>query len=94
MEEANGAGRGFIREELSEDEAGMIIDGDVEELPAGTAGVIVLPVAGDAMAGARDAGELLDIEMDQSRGRITLVAADGRRRSQSGELVGVAAQQA
>ena len=48
VEEGDGAAGGFVREELSEGETGMIVDGDVEKLPAGAAGVIALAVAGDA----------------------------------------------
>ena len=35
VEESDGAAGGLVWEELSEGEAGMIIDGDVEKLPAG-----------------------------------------------------------
>ena len=62
VEEGDGALRGFIREELGEGEAGMIVDGDVKELPARAADMIVLAVAGDAMAGAHDARELLEAQ--------------------------------
>ena len=54
----------------------MIVDGDVEELPTGTAS-FVLRIAGDAMASLDDAGELLDVEMQQVAGRGMLVADDG-----------------
>ena len=39
VEEGEGAGGGFVGEELSKGEAGMIVDGDVEELPAGAADI-------------------------------------------------------
>ena len=94
MEESDGTAGGFIREELGEGEAGMVIDGDVEELPACAAGMIALAVAGDAVAGAHDAGELLDVEMEQIARVCALVAADGRRRRESGQPRRVAAQQA
>ncbi len=54
VEEGDGAVGGFIPEELSEGEAGMIVDGDVKELPTRARGVIVLAVAGDAVARAHD----------------------------------------
>ena len=75
MEESDGAFGGLGWEELGEAEAGMIADGDVEVFPAGARRVIVLAIAGDAMAWAHDgspvhlpplvpsassAGELLD----------------------------------
>ena len=72
----------------------MVVDGDVEELPNGPAGVIALAVAGDAMAWAHDAGELLDVEMDELAGVCALVAADRRRWRESRELVGVAVEEA
>src|SRR6266853_975844 len=42
MEEGDGALRGFIGEELGEGEAGVVVDGDVQIFPAGTADVIAL----------------------------------------------------
>ena len=65
MEEGDGARGGFVGEELGEGEAGVVVDGDVEVLPAGAADVIALAVAGDAVAGAHDAGELLDVEVEE-----------------------------
>ena len=50
----------FIREELGKGEAGRVIAGDVEELPARPWSVIALTVAGHAMAGAHDAREFLE----------------------------------
>ena len=72
----------------------MIVDGDVEELPAGAAGVVALTVAGDTVAGARDAGELLNVEVDEFAWVGALIAADRRGRLQSGEPSAVAAQEA
>ena len=42
VEEEDGAVGAFIREELGEGEAGVIVDGDVEIFPAGAPDVIVL----------------------------------------------------
>ena len=72
----------------------MVIDGDVEELPARARGVIALAVAGDAMAGAHDASELLDVEMDEITRMLALVAAHGRGRLQGGKASAMAAQEA
>jgi hypothetical protein len=80
MEKENRASSGLIWEELSEGEAGMIVDGDVKELPAGAARVIPLAIAGDAMTGALDAGEFLDVEVDEFAWMGALVAADWERR--------------
>ena len=94
VEESDGAAGGLIGEDLSESETGVIIDGDVEELPAGARGVIVLTVAGNAMARAHDAGELLDIEVDEFAGPSALGAADRERRLQGREPGRMLAQEA
>lgn len=94
VEEGDGTVSSFVREELSEGEAGVIVDGDVEELPAGPARVVVLAITSDAMAGARDARELFDVEMDEIAGMFTLVAADRWRRFQSRETGRMTAEQA
>ena len=59
VEKGDGTAGGFVREELGESEARVIIHGDVEELPAGPPRVIVLTIAGDAVARAHDASEFL-----------------------------------
>ena len=56
--------------------------------------VIVLTIAGDAVARAHDASELLDVEMDEFARMLALIAADRRRRRESGELVGMAVEEA
>ena len=94
VEEGDGALGGFIGEELGEGQAAVIVDGDVEIFPPGAAGVIVLAVAGDAVAGARDAGELLDVEVEEFAWVGALVALDWRRRGELGEALAVAAQEA
>ena len=93
-EKGDGALRALVREELGEGDAGVIIDGDVKVLPTGAAGVIALAVAGDAMAEALDAGELLNIEVDEFARSGPLVAAQRWRRLQGAQaLETVAAQQ-
>ena len=57
----------FVGHHGDKGHAGVVIDGDVEELPAGAAG-FVLGVAGDAVAGLVDAGQLLDIDVQQVAG--------------------------
>src|SRR5260221_5969461 len=75
----------LIGQKLGEGDAGSVIDGDVEKLPSGAAGVIALAVASDAVADPLDAGELLDIEVDEFARVLTLVAAHRRGRVQPGE---------
>jgi hypothetical protein len=58
-----------------------VIEGDVEELPAGAAlAALACAVAGDAMADAVDAAELVGVEVDQCAGPFALVADDLARR--------------
>ena len=78
-EEGDGALGGFVGEELGESQAAVIVDSDVEVFPTGAADMIALAVAGDAMAGAFDARELLDVEVEQFTRERAFVALDGRR---------------
>jgi len=52
--------------------AGVVVDGDVEELPASAAS-LVLGIAGDAVSGLVDAGQLLDIDVQQVSGTYMFV---------------------
>jgi len=70
VEDALGA---FVREETSEGEAGVIIDGDVETFDAG-AWVAEGAITGGAHAGAMEAPELLDVEVEEFAGRGAFVA--------------------
>ena len=72
----------------------MVINGDVQILPARTAGVIVLAIPGDAVAGAHDAGEFLDVEMEEVARVFALIADDGRRRAKREQTGGVTVQEA
>jgi hypothetical protein len=59
-------GRGvalLIASDTSKRQAGMIIDGDVDELPSGLAEGRPATIAGDAMTYARDSAELFCIQM-------------------------------
>jgi hypothetical protein len=47
VKEGDGAAGGLIGKELGEGNAGVIVDGDVEELPTRARRVILLAVAGD-----------------------------------------------
>ena len=94
VEEDDGAGGGFIWEELGEGASGMVGDGAVAELPTGAWRVIVLAVTGAAMTRGHDTGELLDIEMNELARLLAFVAADGRRRLQSSEAGTRAAREA
>src|SRR5271155_520450 len=75
-QELAGGHRFFVREHGGESDAGVIVDGDVEELPTGAAG-FVLRIAGEAMAGFGNAGQLFDVDVQQIAGSRMLVAKDG-----------------
>ena len=79
---------------MCEGEAGMVVAGAVEELPAGAAGVVVLTVAGDAVAGAHAARELLEVKVDEFAWMRARGAAHRGWRLQRGEACAMAAQQA
>jgi hypothetical protein len=72
-QEAGRRVRRLVRIERRVGDARVVVHGDVEELPACAAG-FVLRVAGDAMTRLDDAGELLDVEVQQIAGGSVLVA--------------------
>ena len=76
MEESDGAAGGLIGEDLGEGQTRVIVDGNVEELPTGAADMIVLRIARDAVARADDAGEFLDVEVNELAWAGALVALD------------------
>lgn len=61
---------------MREGEAGSVVDADMDELPAGAAGLALLRIAGDAMADLAEAAKLLDIDVDHLAGVLALVAPD------------------
>jgi hypothetical protein len=87
VEEGNDAASGLVRKDGGEGETRVVVDGDVQILPTGPAGVVELAVAGDAMAWADNAGELLNIEVEEVTRSVTLVTHGGRRRFESGETM-------
>jgi hypothetical protein len=94
FEEEDGAVLPFIRHDLSEGEAGSVVDADVDELPAGPAH-LVTSIVRDAVAGAHDFAQLLDIEVEEFAGMLALVAHDWRSGLQSAQpSEPVAAEQA
>ena len=83
----------FVREQTSEGEAGVIINGDVQAFDAG-AGVALSAVTGGADSWASEAAELLDIEVEELAGVVAFVTPGGRfGRFQGREAVEVMAAQ-
>ena len=80
----------FVWEEAGEGETGVIINGDVEAFDTG-ARTAAGAIAGGADAGALEAAELLDVEVEEFAGMSVFVANDGRlgrfERVQTLELV-------
>jgi hypothetical protein len=76
----------FVRIPCGEGHSRVIIDGDIEELPACAAG-FVLRIASDAMAGLDDAGQLFDVEVKQVARSCMFVAHDGSGRLDHPDLV-------
>ena len=77
----------LVGEKFRVGEPGGIVDGDMERFPAGSAlAALAAPVAGDAMADAVDAAELLGIEVDQLSWARPFVADRGRLWLEGGEL--------
>ncbi len=84
-EEEDGGAMTLIGEDGGEGDAGMVIDGDVQVLPAGAAS-FPAAVAVDAMAGVHDAGQTLDIQVQQVSRVVVFVANHRGRRVQGAQL--------
>jgi len=69
--------RPFVREQTSEGEAGVVVDGDVKTFEAG-AWVAEGAITGGADAWASEAAELLDVEVEEVAWRSAFVAQDRR----------------
>src|SRR5205814_6949218 len=77
--EAGGGGAFFVRQDLGVGEPGVVVDGGVDVVVAGPAG---LPGPGAAAAGppaaaAGDLAELFDVEVDQLAGPVPFIAHRG-----------------
>ena len=83
----------FVREEASEGEAGVVVDGNVQAFDA-SAWVTGGTIAGGPDPWAREATELLDIEVEEFAGEVALVTPGGRfGRFQGREAIEVMAAQ-
>ncbi len=78
MQEVQHRGALFIRVDCGEDQAAMVVNGDVDEL--GTdASYLVTTIAYDAMRGPRDVHQALDVYVQQIAEREVLAAHHHRR---------------
>ena len=77
VERSNHAGRRFVGVKRGEGEAGMVVDGNVEALDTGS-WVALGAIAGGADAGACEAAQLLDVEVEEVAWGVAFVADDRR----------------
>ncbi len=54
----------------------MVIDADMHKFPARTARFALLRVAGDAVPGAAELAEFLDVDVDKLAGGVAFVSCD------------------
>ena len=76
----------FIRKDLRIGDAGGVVDGHMDILPS-RSWHMILRVAGDPMARAYDAAELLDVDVKEFSEVLSLIAHHGRGGIQRGETV-------
>src|SRR5262249_54082499 len=92
LEEGVGAALLLVGHDLGEGDARVVVDGDMDELPAepfAPCSPIALPsaIAGDAVADAIDPAELLDVDVDHLARVLRLVAARRFARLQCTDLI-------
>ena len=70
---------GLIGIDLGEADAGVVVDADMHEIPAGP-GRALAAVPGDAVAGLLETREFLNVQVQQRAGALPLVGVDRRSR--------------
>jgi len=84
----------LVGEDVGTGNAGMVVDGDVSELPAGgLATAMAGATAGDTMANAVEAAELFDVDVDDLAGLLALVSRPGLLRLDAGEQTEASARE-
>src|SRR5215212_1919852 len=77
-QEGRGGGGAFVGEDFGVGQAGAVIDGDVDELPAVLELAAVIALGGaraeHPVTGTRDPAELFDVDVDQLSGPLALIA--------------------
>src|SRR5207248_3762133 len=74
--EGNSGWRSFVSQDFGIGQTGGIVDGNVDELPTDASSALPA-VTGDAVTDDLDAAQLLDVNMDELSGVVSLVAANG-----------------
>ena len=77
-EEAGGRATALVVQDLDIGEAGGVVDGDMDEVPARASVAPRAPVARAAMARPLETAQLLDVEMDQFAAFVFIRLAAGR----------------
>ena len=80
LEEGDCAHRLFVGMDPGERQPGMVVDGDMDELPARGGSVVALialpvPACGDAVADPIESAQLFDVQMDHLAGVLSFIAA-------------------
>ncbi len=75
LEEGDGTLLLLVGEDVDAGDAGMVVDGDVSELPTNAAMIaLAAPISGDAVASFLETTEFLDVDVDDLTGSLALVA--------------------
>jgi hypothetical protein len=75
-EKGHGAVGGFVGLDLGEGDAGMVVNADVDEIPASAAALVrTRPIAGDAVADTLETPELFDVDVNDLAWVLALIAA-------------------
>lgn len=77
---------GLVGQDGGEADARVVVDGDVQVLPAHAARLLVA-ISGDTMTGLADARQPLDVEVDQVAGPLVLVTDHRQRRIERTQAV-------
>lgn len=91
-EEGGGGVGALVGIELGESDAGVIVDGDMQDLPAGTAS-FVTRIAGDTVTRLGKAGQFLGVQVKQVAGMWVFIAAHGHDGVQVAHAVEMVAAQ-
>src|SRR6202012_5153424 len=76
LEEGNSAVGGLVGLDLGEGDAGMVVNADVDEIPAGVAALVrTIQITGDAAADTLETPELFDVDVNDRAWVLALIAA-------------------
>src|SRR6516165_2751188 len=76
LQEGDRATRLLVGHDLAEADARVVVDREVDELPAGVLVPTALSNAGDPVAGTLEAAELFDVDVDQLARPLAFITAN------------------